>query len=338
MNVIKTINKLCLSCMEVHDVMIVEVIEQNIFKNEEVKYTATYEYCSETEEYSETEEMIKLNDLSFKDAYRQKVNLLTSKEIIAIRDSYKVSQKDFSEILGWGQATITRYENYQVQDVAHDDILRKISSDPKWFMEMLKRAKDNLSEKAYLKYCNEANEHFKRNKNQYIIDSIYAIYADYTDKVVTGNVNLSISKVIELINYLAKKVEKLHKVKLMKMLWYSDVLNYKRYQKSITGLAYSALPMGAVPEGYEQIVLLEGVIFDTVFYEENVAYKFKPNPKIEITHLTPCEIETIDTIINELGRLTTDQIVHKMHEEDAYKYTRSNEIISYSYAEALSIS
>lgn len=50
-----------------------------------------------------------------------------------IRDKYEVSQKDFSEVLDWGRATITRYENHQVQDRAHDDVLRTIDSDPKWF-------------------------------------------------------------------------------------------------------------------------------------------------------------------------------------------------------------
>jgi hypothetical protein len=53
----------------------------------------------------------------------------------------------------------------------------------------------------------------------------------------------------------------------MKMLWYSDVLNHKRKGFSITGLAYRALPMGAVPEGYEQIVLLEGVCYDEILYK-----------------------------------------------------------------------
>lgn len=323
--------------METHDVCEVEVVEKNIFKNEEVEYVATYEYCSNTDEYSETEEMIKKNDLSFKDAYRKKVGLLTSSEIITIRSIYSVSQKDFSEILGWGQATVTRYENYQVQDVAHDDILRKIESDPKWFIDMLKRSQGRISDKAYTKYYHEANEQFKKKKNQYLIDSIQALYAEYGEENVTGNMELSLNKVVEVINYLATRVERLHKVKLMKMLWYADILNYKRYKKSITGLAYSSLPMGAVPEGYEQIVLLEGVSFDTVYYEEHVGYQFKPSPEVEINSLSACEIETIDTIIEECGQLNTKAIVDMMHEEEAYKYTESNGIIYYSFAEQLSI-
>ncbi len=56
------------------------------------------------------------------------MGLLTSDEIIKIREKYGISQKEFSEVLGWGgRATITRYENHQVQDRVHDDVLKKLA-------------------------------------------------------------------------------------------------------------------------------------------------------------------------------------------------------------------
>lgn len=146
-----TEKKQCLSCMEEHRVQVVEVVEENVFKDTLVKYPASYEYCSNTGEYTALDEMIDANDISFKDAYRKKAGLLTSQEIVAIREKYGVSQKDFSKILGWGSSTITRYENHQVQDIVHDDMLRKVNKDPKWFMELLERAGSELSKKAYEK-------------------------------------------------------------------------------------------------------------------------------------------------------------------------------------------
>ncbi len=337
MKKIKSEKRLCLICMEEHEVDTVEVMETETFKDEEVSFMAIYEYCSNVDEYLETEEMIKTNGLAMKDAYRKKVGLLTSGEIIGVREKYKVSQKDFSEILDWGRATITRYENHQVQDRAHDNVLKKIDSDPKWFLEMLKGAKGRISDKAFNKYYHQASEQFKKKRNQYLIDSIQAIYADYEDGILTGRVELNLGKVVEMINYLASKVGNLHKVKLAKMLWFSDYLHYKRNSVAISGLVYAALTMGAVPEGYDHIVLLDGVKFDTVWYGENVAYKFKPAPGFEIKELTKPEIETLDDVISQLGSLNTDEIVHKMHEEDAYKYTSSNCIIPFTFAEKLTI-
>jgi len=137
--------------MEQHDVDIVESEDKEVFKGEEVSFVAAYEYCHNTDEYLENEEMIKANSLAMKDAYRERVGLLTSTEIIATRKKYGISQKDLSEVLDWGRATITRYENHQVQDRAHDYVLRKIGSDPMWFLEMLDRAEGKLKEPAFRK-------------------------------------------------------------------------------------------------------------------------------------------------------------------------------------------
>lgn len=69
MKIIKREKKLCLVCMEEHEVDIVEVVETEIFKDEEVTFTATYEYCPIGDEFLETEEMIRSNSLAMKDAY-----------------------------------------------------------------------------------------------------------------------------------------------------------------------------------------------------------------------------------------------------------------------------
>jgi putative zinc finger/helix-turn-helix YgiT family protein len=338
MRTIKSEIKLCLTCMEEHEVQTIIVTDNEEFKGAEVTFDATYDYCSNTDEYLETEEMVKANSLAMKDAYREKVGLLTSIEIIAIRDKYGVSQKDFSEILNWGKATITRYENHQVQDRAHDDVLRKIDSDPKWFLQMLKRAEGAISEKAFKKYLQAASLEFKKTQNRYLVDSIKALYANYSDDLITGGVKLNLNKVVEIINYYALKVSSLHKVKLMKMLWYADNLSYKKRGESITGLVYSALKMGAVPEGYEQIVDLDGVEFETVLYEpDQIGYKFYPVESFEVKELTPEDIGILDTVISEVGQLNSKEIIDRMHHELAFKCSGENCIIPFSHSEKLSI-
>lgn len=329
--------ELCLNCMEKHNVDVIQLEEREIFKNEEVDFVAVYKYCSNTKEFLETEDMIRTNSLAIKDAYREKVGLLKSEDIIGVRNKYGISQKDFSEILDWGKATITRYENHQVQDRAHDDILRKINSDPKWLLEMLKRAKGRLSQKAYTKYYNNISNEYRQLGDRYLRDAIYASYASYEDDIMTGCMALDLDKVIETINYLAKKVKNLHMVKLMKLLWYSDTYNHKRCGHSITGLAYKALKMGAVPEGYEQIVLLEGISYDLAIYDD-IVYKFKSTPGFKIDCLTDSDVGSIDRIISLLGDLSTSEIVDLMHEEKAYKKTLSNQIIPYTFSKDLSIS
>ncbi len=338
MDILKTQYKLCLSCMEEHEVQEVTVSEENIFNGKVVHYIATYEYCSNADEYTQTEEMIRKNDVAFKDAYKKQMNLLTSNEIIEIRSIYEVSQKDFSIILGWGLATITRYENYQVQDTAHDDVLRKIKEDPKWFLQLLERSRENLSLKAYQKYSKRVNALIKSKKNEFLKEFIEMQYIDINgDEQLTGGTILNLDKVVEVVNVFSLQVQNLYKVKLMKYLWYSDFLNYKRTGRSITGLAYKALPMGAVPDAHETIISLNNIHFDEVLINGNTAYKFDYVPGVDTKNLGEDELAVIGEVIRHFGDMNTKDIIDTMHEEVAYKETAANEYILYKYANQLSI-
>lgn len=190
MRILRRENKFCLSCMQEHTVDIIERVESETFNGLKVNFNSIYEYCSNTDECIETEEIIKANGLAVKDAYRRASGLLTSAEIRKIREKYNISQKKLSEILDWGKATITRYENHQVQDRAHDDILRKIDSDPQWFLEMLNRAKDRISEKSFSKYYKAAYEQYVKKKRSSMyklteINNVVSISVIHSERTCT---------------------------------------------------------------------------------------------------------------------------------------------------------
>ncbi len=77
MKVIKTEEKLCLSCMEHHEVQTVILKETEEFKGQEVSFDATYEFCSIADEFLESEEMLKANGLAMNDAYRDQCSKTT---------------------------------------------------------------------------------------------------------------------------------------------------------------------------------------------------------------------------------------------------------------------
>ena len=52
--------------------------------------------------------------------------------------------------------TITRYESHQVQDRAHDMILKKIDQDPEWFLELLEESKEKIQPSSYDNYKKKA--------------------------------------------------------------------------------------------------------------------------------------------------------------------------------------
>ncbi len=215
--------------MEEHEVKTVRVMERASFKNVQVDYEATYFFCDAAEELYMNESQIQENDIAIKDAYRRKQRLLTSNEINAIRGKYGISQSDLCILLGWGGKTITRYETHQVQDKAHDTILKKLNQDPQWFLDLLIEAKNNLLADSYRRYLEIATVLYENDQDRYLRKAIEAKYARYqSNQMFQGNAVLSLDKVVDVIRYFAAStgVTSLYKVKLMKLMWYSDALSY----------------------------------------------------------------------------------------------------------------
>lgn len=333
--------RLCECCMEEHDVRKVLVKEKNIFKGICVVYDAEYFYCDRADETYVNEEMISANDIAMKNAYRKANGLLTTDEIIAIRARYGVSQSDLSLLLGWGGKTITRYESHQVQDNAHDTILRKLDDDPEWFLTLLKSAKDLLSSASYNKYQKSGLLLYENNHDIYLKRAILSKYAHFMDNPeFTGSTQLSLDVVVDMIRYFANSalVSGLYKVKLMKMLWYSDALSYKRRGHAITGMVYQALPMGALPIAHDSIIDLSEIHYEEIEMGDGTAYKFLPTESKEYPHLSIEDIGILDDIIERFGNASKDEIVNTMHREAAYTETAPRDIIQFKYAQSLSLS
>ena len=332
--------RLCTCCMEEHEVKTVVVQEKSAFKGVQVAYPAEYLYCENAEEFFADEEQISKNDIRLKNAYRAQMGLLTSDEIAGIRKKYGITQIDMCTLLGWGAKTITRYESHQVQDKAHDTILRKIDQDPEWFLDLLDAARESFSEEAYLKYREAAADLYEMEQDKYLRKTIEADYARLTEnESLQGGTKLSLDKVVDVIRYFAAspRITNLYKVKLMKLMWYADALSYKIRNFAITGLAYQALPMGAVPIGHNYLIDLQGVPCEEVEWDENVGYHFSLDKETSFPTLSDADKAVLDTVIAKLGKMTRNEIVEFMHNEEAYKQTEPREIISFEYAESLQI-
>ena len=340
MKIMKSEKRLCTCCMEEHEVKTVLVKDYATFKNRKIAYDAVYMYCDLADELYMDEQQIKENDIHLKDAYRRAEGLLTSTEIKDIRAKYGISQSDLCILLGWGQKTITRYESHQVQDKAHDAILKKISQDPEWFLSLLNETKEDFSTESYQKYLEAATNLYEKDQDSYLRKAIEASYARFHgNQILHGNAELSLDKVVDVIRYFASssKITNLYKVKLMKLMWYADALSYKSRGHSITGLVYQALPMGAVPVGHNSIINLKDVPCEEVDMGETIAYHFSLGGVNVFSSLTDEDKKILDIVIEKLGKMTKNEIISFMHKERAYVETASRDVISFKYAESLQI-
>ena len=79
------------------------------------------------------------NDIRMFDAYKRKVGLLTTQEIINIRKRNHLTQTQLAERIGCGEKTIARYERGAIQDRIFDNMIRLIDKEPELILKLLQR-------------------------------------------------------------------------------------------------------------------------------------------------------------------------------------------------------
>lgn len=337
---IRKIHMECPLCDEIHEIEERKRIANIIIKGEEIEYEETYYFCTNSDEYENEFTFGKMeneNLLNARNAYRRKHGLLTSNEIVEIRERYGLSQIDLAKLLGWGEATISRYESKAIQDEAYDNILRMIKDNP---FRAYKFFQKNRNKFTTLK-CFDISEKIMENLDSYGQEYLnrQALESEYIKYQESSNANgyqiLDIDKLECTVSYFAESVPNLYKVKLMKMLWYADSLCYKSAGKAMTGLVYRHNNMGALPVGHYRIVGLENINVEEEEGLEHTKYHFMPNKNIDMSCLLPKEIEILDKVISKFKNYSAQEIVNYMHAEKAYKETKDGDVIPFSLAKEI---
>lgn len=337
---IRKIHMDCPLCDKIHEVEERKRTAVLTVKGEEVEYEEKFFRCTDSageENEFETGNMVNANMLAARNAYRAAHYLLTSDEIIEIRESYGLSQVDLARILGWGEATIARYESKSIQDEAYDNMLRIIRDNPLKAIEFLDKNQDKFTglKRAQIRAHMEEklDSYGKEFLTRQALESEYVRFSEPSDS--NGYKILDIDKIECMVSYYAEHVTNLYKVKLMKMLWYADVLFFKAAKSSMTGLVYRHEPMGALPIGHYRIINLENINVQEEEGYDAAKYHFYPNETLGTGCLSAEEIRILDMVITKFRNFNASDIVNYMHEERAYKETDSGEIIPYSLAKEI---
>ena len=276
--------------------------------------------------------MLNQNLLQAHDAYRKKHGLLTSSEIISIRKKYTLNQRELSNLLGWGDITVSRYETKHIQDDTYDSLLRMVATNPSYALNALIKNKTLFTNERFEEIKNVFKSVIKKEGNIILKQQeILNKYIDYDFECdANGFKLLDIDKISDVIAYFAIHIKNLYKVKLMKLLWYSDILFFNKYKKSMTGLVYIHKPLGALPIAHNEIIYLPSVNIVEEEFEESTAFRIVPlespvNPLFSIE-----EQEVLSKVALKFKNMTGKAISDYMHNEDAYKMTGNNDVILYS--------
>jgi putative zinc finger/helix-turn-helix YgiT family protein len=324
----------CPFCDNSHAVTVVQRISQMLIKNKAITYQETYYYCPIEGEEFVPDFLMDENLLKARDAYRSSENLLTSVEIKSIRQKYGLTQKELSNILGWGDITIQRYEKKFIQDETYDKILRMFSENLAFALETLDKHKNHFEPSRYLELRAVIKSRIKEDRNIALkVQEIKNYYVEFEEPSdLNGYKRLDIEKISKLMAFFAYYVMPLYKVKLMKLLWYSDAFFFKRHGRSMTGLVYQHYPLGALPVAYNELLALPSVTVEEEYVNDCTAYKITSNGSIHFDAFTFDELSVIQNVLAFFKNQNTSAIVSYMHEEKSYTATPPGQIMPYSLA------
>ncbi len=134
----------CPNCLKKTEVIHIQQKENVEVRGEYFEVMCDYMKCIEcgSEFVQGTSDIDPLKEAYIK--YRQKHNMMQPEEIKHLRKSYKLTQRQFATLLGFGKITLSRYERGSLQDEVHDRMLH-MAEDPDNLLVLLNKSKTAFS-------------------------------------------------------------------------------------------------------------------------------------------------------------------------------------------------
>lgn len=305
------------------------------FRKEEFPVTYHYYLCEDSGEQFTTEDLDRINLTQVYNKYREKFGVPFPEEIRAIREKYGVSASKMSEILGFGTNSYRLYENGEIPSVANGRLILAVKH-PKDFIKQVEASKHLLTEKEAKKFIDQADELMSEEKDtlwEFLLAKHIFIFESANE--FSGYRKPHYEKIANVIAYFSERIKDLFKTKLNKLLFYADFAFFRLTGFSMTGITYKAIQFGPVPAEY-------GMLYEKLQDDGDIEIHQVPNSDGNYNEViksisgfnrdlfTEEEIETLNLVVDRLGKLRSKDIVERSHEEKAWVENNENkELISY---------
>lgn len=304
------------------------------YRKETFRIIAHFYRCEKCKEEFTTTETDNISLLQAHNQYRQKHNIPFPEEIAAIRQKYDLPASKMSEVLGLGANGYSNYENGEMPTSAYGNLI-SASSEPQTFLNLLDKAKEHFSEHGFKKiregvlYLIQTTD---KNKTIYSSLNMFCTPHNYT-----GYRKPVPNKIANLIIYYIQhsKPDFNDKLKLNKLLFFTDFTHYKNHGFSISGLSYRAIKYGPVPANYD-------TIYAYLEHEKIICSQFSKlsnggarevlvaEADFDKNLFTEEEKETITAVTEKFAETSTWDIVDLSHKEKAWKKLEAKqELIGY---------
>ncbi|TVT28947.1 DUF4065 domain-containing protein [Salinicoccus cyprini] len=327
----------CDNCNEVRQTHTEIRSEVYNIRGKNIEIESEVRVCGVCNEAIYDEQLDSLNINNAFQVYREQNNIMSSEEIVELRRRYGLSQRGLATILGWGMATVGRYESGAIPSNSHHTMLLNLRNDIDFAHKLYNENKDKLKKLDLQRMHDRLEDEQKKSEERDTIALLSKKIKSDDDPVLHGYAEFDFNKLVGMVVYLTDKLDKVSKTKLMKLLFYSDFRNFRETGLSISGLTYRHLPYGPVPDHHY-------LILDALSEMEHV--KLEPFADYEGEYLIPVgqpdlssfdedELEILDGVINDFKNMNATDISEYSHTEKAYTETEDKDYISYEFADSL---
>ena len=207
---------LCPNCEKETEINLVKEKESYQIRGENIEVDAEYFHCREcNEEYENTRDYDALATAYRQ--YRSYHNMLQPETIREWRKRYGLTQRELSKLLGWGGATLSRYENGALQGEAHEKVLR-LAMKPANLLKLIEEAPDALGETKYKRLTSEL--HVAEEESCSFARLFEERFGGYDPDINSGYQKFSLAKLFNIILFLCRGGQLI--TKLNKLLFYRE--------------------------------------------------------------------------------------------------------------------
>lgn len=320
----------CIECDRPVDAAIEQRTEALTVRGEAVSYMAEVAVCPHCGSVIGDSRLEEGNLDRAYESYRASHDLVSAKEISALREGMGLSLREFSRFLGFGEQTAARYEKGALPDLLHSNTV-KMASNPDGAALLLELNGAALSDdsrnkvKAYIRRLSSGSW------SAHFLISLSSLFdEDSAPSRINGYREPSRERIAALVVRLAEKCDNLFKTKLQKGMFFCDFLSCELLGRSITGLRYAHADYGPIMDDYDMHI---------AYLEKSGYVRLVPNGWGEVVSpvgdapqvLSSKEEELIDKVarfVNSFSSAT--EISEYSHTLSAWSNTNSGELIEYN--------
>lgn len=298
------------------------------FRGKTYHFLNHYYVCDESGEEFTDEATGEINFAQVYNQYREENNIPFVNEIVKLREDCQLSKADMGRLLGFGENQYYRYELGEVPSPSNGRLMRTLIDNREALMCAIQESsiKDSNKEKA-LSALNKLTA--KENEDRTIYNLLFLVKRSIYNGYAITNVN----KVRQMILYFLGHMNVGYKTSLNKLMFYADFLMYREHCVGISGLSYSALPYGNVPNNFK---VLYGIFNEVEEIDDEKPY-FKPLTVCDLSVFSENEVRVLEYVAEKMAKQASTALSESNHLEDAWlKYKHDTKLLV-PFSEAFSL-